>query len=67
MTKEQEERVLQEAGELFERIRTDSLRTGAKMIASVILGMALEEKSEKQRIQDIIHFCELTIGKNEKN
>ena len=65
MTQEQEQRVISEASKLFAKVQTDSLRRGAKMICSVVLDMANQDIPNDQKLNAIVQFCKITLGKNE--
>ena len=63
MTKEQEEKLDKLLKEKFEEVRTDSLRTGARLVASVVIGIVKEDKPYNQRINEILRFCSNVLEK----
>ena len=48
---------------MAEQIRTDSIKTGAKLVCSVVIQKAHEDKPCEDRLNDIVQFCALTLGK----
>ena len=63
MTQEQETKLEQAIKDKFEEVRTNSLRTGARMICGVVLEIAHRDKPYNQRINEIIDFCNTALGK----
>ncbi len=63
MTQEQEAKLEQVIKDKFEEVRINSLRTGARMICGVVLEIAHRDKPYNQRINEIIEFCNTTLGK----
>lgn len=63
MTQEQEERVLSESRGLFEKVSTNSMRRGARMICNVVLEIAHRGKPYNKRINEIVEFCNTMLGK----
>jgi hypothetical protein len=63
MTKEQEEKLDKLLKEKFEEVRTNSLRTGARLVASVVIGIVKEDKPYNQRINEILRFCSNVLEK----
>lgn len=63
MTPEQEAKLEQIIKDKFEEVRVNSLRTGARMICGVVLEIANRDKPYNQRINEIVEFCNTTLGK----
>lgn len=63
MTQEQETKLEQAIKEKFEEVRINSLRTGARMICGAVLAIARRDKPYNQRINEIVEFCNTTLGK----
>lgn len=63
MTQEQEAKLDKVLKEEFEKVRVNSLRTGARMICGVVLEIAHRDNPYNQRINEIIEFCNTTLGK----
>ena len=66
MTEEQEKRLEDALNQEFEKIRTDSLIRGARMVASGCIAMAANKnKPYNQRLNQIVAFCGQVLKKTE--
>jgi len=66
MTEEQEKKLEDTLNAEFEKIRTDSLIRGARMVASACLALAVSKKKPyNQRLNQIASFCNQVLMKTE--
>jgi len=63
ITTEQEEKLNQLIDETFEKVRVNSLRTGARMICGAVLGYASQEGTDSEKLANIVRFCNDTLGR----
>ena len=63
ITTEQEEKLYQLIDETFEKVRVNSLRTGARMICGAVLGYAAKEGTDSEKLANIVQFCNNTLGR----
>ena len=67
MTEEQEKKLEETLNAEFEKIRTDSLIRGARMVATGCVAMAANKKKPyNQRLNQIVSFCSQVLKKTEE-
>lgn len=63
MNKNQEKRLNTEIREQMQKVRDSGLLAGSKAICGVVLEKAKDDtKTEHERLQEIVDFCERSLG-----
>ena len=63
MTTEQEEQLNKLIDDTFEKVRLNSLRTGARMICGAVLAYAAKDGTDSEKLAKIVQFCNETLGR----
>lgn len=68
MNKNQEKQLNKEIREQMQKVRDSGLLAGSKAICGVVLEKAKDStKTEHEKLQDIIEFCERSLGVANRN
>ena len=63
MNEEQEEMLRKAIEDTFEKVRLNSLRTGARMICGAVLGYVDKGGTDSEKLDRIVRFCNDTLGR----